>query len=255
MNTREFVNKYNEIIKLITTAKKITVLTGAGISTESGLPDFRSKDGFWTKNKPIQFQDYLDNEEQQRLSWSRNIELHKILKEINPNIGHKFVEKIINLKNKENFLITQNIDGLHQRSGVPKDKIIEIHGNATEARCLNCGEKANILDFHAAIKTNNPLPKCSNCGGLVKVATISFGQPMNENDMLQASNISSQCDLMIVMGSSLSVMPAGQIPNLAIKSGAKIVILNREETIYDAMANIVINDELKIICKELIKLI
>ena len=138
---------------------------------------------------------------------------------------------------------------------MPKDKIIEIHGNATEARCLNCGEKANILDFHAAIKTNNPLPKCSNCDGIVKVATISFGQPMNENDMLQASNISSHCDLMIVMGSSLSVMPAGQIPNLAIKSGAKIVILNREETIYDAMANIVINDELKIICKGLIKLI
>ena len=249
------MNKYNEIIKLITTANKITVLTGAGVSTESGLPDFRSKDGFWTKNQPIQFQDYLDNEEQQRLSWSRNIELHKILKKIRPNIGHTFVEKIVNLNNKENFLITQNIDGLHQRSGVPEDKIIEIHGNAIEARCLDCGETADILDFHAAIKVNNPLPKCINCNGIVKVATISFGQPMNENDMLRASNLSSQCDLMIVMGSSLSVMPAGQIPNLAIQSGAKLVILNREETIYDPMADIVINDELEIICGELIKLI
>ena len=248
------MNKYNEIIKLITTANKITVLTGAGISTESGLPDFRSKDGFWTKNKPIQFQDYLNNEEQQRLSWSRNIELHKILKKISPNIGHTFVEKIVNLNNKENFLITQNIDGLHQRSGVPEDKIIEIHGNAIEARCLNCGKNADIQNFHAAIKANNPLPKCKNCNGIVKVATISFGQPMNENDMLRASNLSSQCDLMIVMGSSLSVMPAGQIPNLAIQSGAKLVILNREETVYDAIADIVINDELKIICGKLIKL-
>ena len=248
------MNIFNKIIKLIKTSKKTIVLTGAGISTESGLPDFRSKDGFWTKNKPIQFQDYLDDAEKQRLSWSRNIELHKILREINPNIGHAFVEKVINF-NEENLLITQNIDGLHQRSGIQEDKIIEIHGNAIEAKCLNCEKKAKILDFHAAIKTNNPLPKCLNCNGIVKVATISFGQPMNESDMLKASKISSECELMIVMGSSLSVMPAGQIPNLAIQSGAKLVILNREETIYDAMADIVINDELKIICSELIKLI
>ena len=248
------MNKYKEIIKLIASSNKIIVLTGAGISTESGLPDFRSKDGFWTKNKPIQFEEFIDDEEKQRLSWRRNIELHKILKEINPNIGHTLVEKIINLNNKENCLITQNIDGLHQRSGVPDYKIIEIHGNAIESKCLNCGKKADILDFHAAIRANDPLPKCNNCGGIVKVATISFGQPMNENDMLRASNLSSECDLMIVMGSSLSVMPAGQIPNLAIQSGAKLVILNREETIYDAIADIVINDELKTICSELIKL-
>jgi len=248
------VNTFDKIIKLIKTSKKTIVLTGAGISTESGLPDFRSKEGFWTKNKPIQFQDYLDDEEKQRLSWSRNIELHKILREITPNIGHAFVEKVINF-NKENLLITQNIDGLHQRSGIQEHRIIEIHGNAIEAKCLNCEKKAEILDFHSAIKTNNPLPKCLNCNGIVKVATISFGQPMNESDMLKASKISSECELMIVMGSSLSVMPAGQIPNLAIQSGAKLVILNREGTIYDAMANIVINDELKIICKELIKLI
>jgi len=245
------VNTFNKIIKLIKTSKKTIVLTGAGISTESGLPDFRSKDGFWTKNKPIQFQDYLDDEEKQRLSWSRNIELHKILREINPNIGHAFVEKVINF-NEENLLITQNIDGLHQRSGIQEDKIIEIHGNAIEAKCLDCEKKAKIIDFHAAIKTNNLLPKCLNCNGVVKVATISFGQPMNENDMLKATKMSSECELMIVMGSSLSVMPAGQIPNLAIQSGAKLVILNREETIYDAMADIVINDELKNICGKLI---
>ena len=248
------MNKLNEISQIIATSKKIVVLTGAGISTESGLPDFRSKDGFWTQNKPIQFQEFIEDEEKQRLSWSRNIELQKILGEINPNIGHAFVEKIINL-NKENFLITQNIDGLHQSSGIPEEKIIEIHGNAIEAKCLNCEKKANILDFHAAIKLNTPLPKCVKCNGIVKVATISFGQPMNENDMLRASSISSQCDLMIVMGSSLSVMPAGQIPNLAIQSGAKLIILNREETIYDSIADIVINDELKIICGQLIKLI
>jgi len=249
------VNKLKKIIELITTSKKIVVLTGAGISTESGLPDFRSKDGFWTKNKPIQFQEFINDKGKQRLSWNRNIELQKILREINPNIGHAFVEKIINLNNKENFLITQNIDGLHQRSGISEEKIVEIHGNAIEAKCLNCEKKANILDFHAAIESNTPLPKCVNCNGIVKVATISFGQPMNENDMLRASRVSSQCDLMIVMGSSLSVMPAGQIPNLSIQSGAKLIILNREETIYDSIADIVINDELKIICSQLIKLI
>ena len=187
----------------------------------------------------------------ERISWSRNIELHKILREINPNIGHAFVEKVINF-NEENLLITQNIDGLHQRSGIQEDKIIEIHGNAIEAKCLDCEKKAKIIDFHAAIKTNNPRPKCLDCNGVVKVATISFGQPMNENDMLKATKMSSECELMIVMGSSLSVMPAGQIPNLAIQSGAKLVILNREETICDAMADIVINDELKNICGKLI---
>ena len=246
------MNTFNEIIKLVKASNSTVILTGAGISTESGLPDFRSDNGFWTKNKPIQFNEFLLSEEKQRLSWERNIELHALLKNIKPNIGHAFVEKIIGLQ-KNNFLITQNIDGLHQKSGIPKNKIIEIHGSAVEAACLECGAKQNILDFHDAIKSKTPLPKCSVCGGVVKVATISFGQPMNEIDMMHASKIVEESDLMIVMGSSLKVLPAGKLPNLAMQSGSKLIILNREKTRYDSSADIVINDELQNICSKLIE--
>ena len=245
------MNTFNEIIKLVKASKSTVILTGAGISTESGLPDFRSDNGFWTKNKPIQFNEFLLSEEKQRLSWERNIELHSLLKNIKPNLGHMFVEKITSLQ-KSNFLITQNIDGLHQKSGVSRNKIIEIHGSAIEAACLECAAKQNILDFHDAIKLEDPLPKCTFCGGVVKVATISFGQPMNEMDMMHASKIVKESDLMIVMGSSLKVLPAGKLPNLAMQSGSKLIILNREKTRYDQSADIVINDELQNICSKLI---
>ena len=246
------MSTFNEIIKLVKASERTVFLTGAGISTESGLPDFRSNNGFWNKNKPIQFNEFLLNEEKQRLSWERNIELHSLLKNMQPNIGHAFVEKIIRLQ-KNNFLITQNIDGLHQKSGISKNKIIEIHGSAIEAACLECEAKQNILDFHDAIKSKIPLPKCSFCGGVVKVATISFGQPMNEIDMMHASKIVEESDLMIVMGSSLKVLPAGKLPNLAMQSGSKLIILNREKTRYDSSADIVINDELQNICSKLIE--
>ena len=245
------MNTFNEIIKLVKASKSTVILTGAGISTESGLPDFRSDNGFWTKNKPIQFNEFLQSEEKQRLSWERNIELHSLLKNLKPNLGHMFVEKITSLQ-KSNFLITQNIDGLHQKSGVSRNKIIEIHGSAIEAACLECAAKQNILDFHDAIKLEDPLPKCTFCGGVVKVATISFGQPMNEMDMMHASKIVEESDLMIVMGSSLKVLPAGKLPNLAMQSGSKLIILNREKTRYDQSADIVINDELQNICSKLI---
>ena len=245
------MNTFNEIIKLVKASKGTVILTGAGISTESGLPDFRSDNGFWAKNKPIQFNEFLLSEEKQRLSWERNIELHSLLKNIKPNLGHMFVEKITSLQ-KSNFLITQNIDGLHQKSGVSRNKIIEIHGSAIEAACLECAAKQNILDFHDAIKLEDPLPKCTFCGGVVKVATISFGQPMNEMDMMHASKIVKESDLMIVMGSSLKVLPAGKLPNLAMQSGSKLIILNREKTRYDQSADIVINDELQNICSKLI---
>jgi NAD-dependent deacetylase len=236
------VSTFLEIIKLVKASKQTVILTGAGISTESGLPDFRSNDGFWAKNKPIQFNEFLLSEEKQRLSWERNIELHSLLEKILPNIGHAFVEKITNMK-KNNFLI----------SGISDNKIIEIHGSAINAACLECDAKQNILDFHDAIKLNSPLPKCNNCGGVVKVATISFGQPMNEMDMMHASNIVEECDLMIVMGSSLKVLPAGKLPNIAMQTGSKLIILNRDKTRYDVNADIVINDELKNICCRLMQ--
>ena len=242
---------FKHIAQLINQSEQTVVLTGAGISTESGLPDFRSDNGFWTKNKPIQFSEFIASEGKRRLSWERNIELHSVLQNINPNLGHECVKKIIGLKQK-NFLITQNIDGLHQKTGTPINKTIEIHGNATKASCLDCGAKQEILHFHAAIKNKTQLPRCSSCSGIVKVATISFGQPMIDADMTEASKLSMECSLMIIMGSSLKVMPAGKLPGLAIEAGAKVIIFNREKTRYDSKAEIVVNDELKTICSKLL---
>ena len=244
------MNSFEKIAELIISSSKIAVLTGAGISTESGLPDFRSDNGFWKNNKPIQFSHFIKDESQRRLSWTRNIELHKLLENIAPNSGHELVKKIISL-NKENILITQNIDGLHQQSGMNHDQIIEIHGNAKRAACLDCHKINNIESFHNSINEDLKLPVCSSCGGIVKVATISFGQPMKEEDMMKAFDASKTCDLMLVIGSSLKVMPAGKIPGLAITSGAKVVILNRDKTRYDSKADVVVNDELENICSEL----
>ena len=244
------MNSAANIIDLILSSSKIVVLTGAGISTESGLPDFRSDNGFWKNNEPIPFNHFIADEGQRRLSWSRNIELHKLLRQIIPNTGHELVKKIISL-NKNNILVTQNIDGLHQMSGIDNNQIIEIHGNASTAKCLDCFQVNNISVFHNAIKDGLPLPHCFNCEGIVKVATISFGQPMKEKDIIKASKVSEACDLMLVIGSSLKVMPAGKIPGLAISSGAKVIILNRDKTRYDSKADIVVNDELKNICSEI----
>ena len=238
------------IIDLIKSSSKTVLLTGAGISTESGLPDFRSDNGFWTKNQPIQFKEFLMDEEQRRLSWLRNLELHKLLANLSPNSGHKLVQRIVSLK-KNNALITQNIDGLHQKAGVKEDQIIEIHGNAKRADCLDCHKINNIESFHNSINKDLKLTLCSSCGGIVKVATISFGQPMKKEEMMKASDASKACDLMLVIGSSLKVMPAGKIPGLAITSGAQVVILNRDKTRYDSKDDVVVNDELENICSEL----
>ena len=240
----ELSNQITHFLELIKKANKIVILTGAGISTESGLPDFRSDDGFWTKNKPIFFRDFLNDKDARLLSWKRNYELKEKLAEIKPNSGHFFITNLIN-KSQNNYLITQNIDGLHQVSGIDDKKIIEIHGNATKASCLNCFKEFDPAIFHNAAISNNEIPDCDACGSIVKVSTISFGQPMNEKDHTEAMFLSQSADLFISIGTSLVVQPVASLPELAKKSGAKFVILNREATPLDALADLIINAELK----------
>ena len=240
----DITNQISSFFKLIEKSKKILILTGAGISTESGLPDFRSDDGFWTKNKPIMFNEFLNDKNSRRLSWERNIELKKKLSLIEPNVAHYFVKKLID-KSVNNYLITQNIDGLHALTGLDTKKIIEIHGNATKASCLNCYKEHKLSIFHDAIKNNIEIPDCDLCGSLVKVSTISFGQPMNETDFTASMFLSQACDLFIAIGTSLSVQPVANLPGLAKEHGAKLIILNRDNTPLDNIADLVINGELK----------
>jgi NAD-dependent deacetylase len=240
----QLTNKINEFLNLIKNAKKIVILTGAGISTESGLPDFRSDDGFWTKNKPIFFKEFLQDEESRKLSWKRNFELKEKLKSIKPNSGHVFVRDLINTS-LEHYLITQNIDGLHSVAGLDNKKIIEIHGNATKASCLNCYKEFDPSIFHDSVLNDIDIPDCDECGSLVKVSTISFGQSMNEKDHTDAMYLTQASDLFIAIGTSLSVQPVAKLPELAKKNGSKLIILNREATPLDNLADLVLNGELK----------
>ena len=232
-----------KLAQLIEAASKITVFTGAGISTESGIPDFRSPGGLWTQAQPIEFQDFIASEESRRESWRRKMLLDKTIDKATPNIGHKAVAALVD-HGRCISVITQNIDDLHFQSGVPAEKIIELHGNSTYATCLDCGKRFELAGIFAAFGKDESLPVCDDCGGLVKTATISFGQPMPEVPMIEAKTAALSCDLFIVIGSSLVVYPAAAIPFLAKHKGATLVILNREATDLDEHADLVLHQEI-----------
>jgi NAD-dependent deacetylase len=237
----------NKLKSWVKEFNNIVVFTGAGISTESGIPDFRSPGGIWTKMAPIMFQDFMSSEDSQLESWKRKFVIDQDMKIAKPNIGHEVIAKLFSL-NKISYVLTQNIDNLHHDSGIPSNRIIELHGNSTYAKCLDC-QKRYELDYIKKIleKKNNNYshpPKCLDCNGIIKSATISFGQPMPEREMQIAKKASIDCDLFIAIGSSLKVYPAADLPILARKNGAKLVILNREPTELDSIANKVINKEI-----------
>jgi len=229
--------------KLIENSSNIVVFTGAGISTESGIPDFRSPTGIWKKYQPIEFSDFLSSETVRVEAWRRKFEIDKNISKARPNIGHIAIAKLVESGKVKN-VITQNIDNLHQESGIPNDIIIELHGNTTYAKCLDCGFKYNLSKIMKEFKETNKPPYCDLCSGIVKAATISFGQAMPEKEMILSQECSLSCDLFITIGSSLQVYPAAGFPILAKKNGSKLIILNREKTDLDIYADLVVNDEI-----------
>lgn len=236
-------NSIHDLATLINEAARVVIFTGAGISTESGIPDFRSPGGIWTKMKPIQFQDFIASQDVRRESWRRKFEGGDKIANAQPNKGHLAVAKLIQT-GKASHVITQNIDNLHQNSGVPDGQVIELHGNATYAKCLDCHNPSDLRDLELAFTANGDVPDCEHCGGIIKTATISFGQAMPEAEMIRAEEATFGCDLFIAIGSSLVVYPAAGFPVLAKNNGAKLVILNREATDLDSYADLVINDEI-----------
>ena len=233
-----------QLQSLLDESKKAVMFTGAGISTESGIPDFRSPGGIWTTNQPIQFSDFMNEEEMRRETWRRKINTDKSIRAAEPNRGHRAVEKLVRI-GKVISIITQNIDGLHQESGIPDGQIIELHGNSTYAKCLDCGLRHEIDDIMAAFQIDETLPVCSGCGSeFVKPATISFGQSMPEDAMDRAQTATDDCDLFITLGSSLVVYPAAGFPVIAKNNGARLVIVNRDPTELDHIADLVLNREI-----------
>jgi NAD-dependent deacetylase len=228
-----------ELARLIDTADRIALFTGAGISTESGIPDFRSPGGTWTKQRPIDFSDFMRSDSARRETWRRRFEMEPTLRQATPNRGHRAVAELIR-SGKASAVITQNIDGLHQDSGIPDDKVIELHGNTTYAHCLDCSTRYEIEALRVDFETDRIVPHCA-CGGWVKTATISFGQSMPLNEMRRAERETLLADLFIAIGSSLVVYPAAGFPELAKRNGATLVILNLQETGLDAIADLVLN--------------
>jgi NAD-dependent deacetylase len=237
------VSRVDELKRMISGARDIVAFTGAGISTESGIPDFRSPGGIWTKYQPIDFSDFMRSEESRRETWRRKFATHETLSKATPNAGHRALARLVE-QGKMRAVITQNIDGLHQASGVPGEKVIELHGNTTYAACLECRRRYELDWVREIFSDNERLPVCTGCGGHIKTATISFGQAMPEDEMLRAHQVTAEADLFIVLGSSLVVYPAAGFPVMAKRNGARLVIVNREPTDQDDMADLVINAEI-----------
>ena len=232
-----------ELSQYINEAKNIVIFTGAGISTESGIPDFRGPQGVWKTNTPIYFQDFIGSEEVRKESWKRKFSGQDIIKKAKPNIGHLAVAEIIN-EHESAYLITQNVDNLHQDAGVPDDKITEIHGNASYASCLDCGIRYELKPIKKDFLENETVPYCDSCGGIIKTATISFGQSMPEEGMQMAQRKTLGCDLFITIGTSLVVYPAAGFPKLAKEIGANLIIINNEPTDFDPIADLVIHEQI-----------
>lgn len=233
----------DQLRDLLANCKRAVVFTGAGISTESGIPDFRSPGGLWTKYKPIYFDDFMRSEDMRREAWRRKFAMENVLDRALPNRGHLAVAQLVQ-RGLVSHVITQNIDNLHQNSGVPDEQVIELHGNNSYARCLSCHARYEIDPIREAFSRDETLPLCDQCGGIIKTAVISFGQAMPENEMRRAQEATLACDLFLSIGSSLVVYPAAGFPAMAKQNGAKLVILNREPTDLDDMADLVLNMEI-----------
>lgn len=218
--------------------------TGAGISTESGIPDFRSPGGLWTRNRPIDFDAFLSSREMRNEAWRRRFEMEIAFGGARPTRGHHALARLLR-EDRLGGIITQNIDGLHQASGVPSEQLVELHGNSTYATCLACNTRYE-LDWvkERFDREQGVAPDCPDCGGPIKTATISFGQPMPQRAMMQARTLTRSCDVFLAIGSSLVVYPAAGFPLEAKECGATLVIINREPTELDGAADLVIRAEI-----------
>lgn len=229
--------------EMVDGADAIAGFTGAGISTESGVPDFRSPGSPWLQNKPIPFEAFLRSPEARREAWRRKFTMDDLYRGARPSRGHRALASLV-ASGRMPAVITQNIDGLHQASGIADEKIIELHGNGTYAVCLSCGRRHDLAQVRSRFEATGEAPDCDACGGIVKSATISFGQAMPELPMRKALKLTVSCDLFLVVGSSLVVYPAASLPLMAKERGARLVIVNRDPTPLDDAADLVIHEEI-----------
>jgi len=229
---------------LIEAAAAVVPFTGAGISTECGIPDFRSPGGIWTKMRPIEFGDFLASQEMRDESWRRRFAMEEQFGGAKPGRGHRALASLYRA-GKIPGVITQNIDNLHQASGISPDHVVELHGNTTYATCLDCAKRYELAWVRERFTASGGRsPDCPHCSGHIKTATVSFGQSMPEVAMRRAQALTESCDLFLAIGSSLVVWPAAGFPLAAKRNGARLVIINRDATEFDDIADLVVHDDI-----------
>ncbi|MBS9476518.1 SIR2 family NAD-dependent protein deacylase [Ancylobacter radicis] len=233
-----------ELRAILTHMRRGVAFTGAGISTECGIPDFRSPGGLWARNRPIDFETFLARRDMRDEAWRRRLALDAAFAGAEPGRGHRVLQRLV-AERRLAGIVTQNIDGLHQAAGVPDQHLLELHGNTTYAHCLECAARYEIDWVRRRFEANDArAPDCPACQGPIKTATISFGQPMPAAAMAQARELTRACDTFLAIGSSLVVWPAAGFPVEAKRHGATLVIINREPTPLDAVADLVIHADI-----------
>ena len=241
----------DQVKELIEQSNKITVLTGAGISTESGIADFRSPGGVWDQYKVVTIQEFMSSREKRIYYWKyKSATIPQMLK-AKPNAAHEALGRL-DKQGKLLYVLTQNIDGLHEKGGVDKSKIINLHGTNSEAICLKCKDILDIQIILNKIEQGEEEPLCERCGGFLKPNTVSFGQNLNQGHLLLADKASRECDLFMALGSSLVVTPAASFVGVAYQSGHPLIIINQDETPYDNVATYKLNEKLAIILPQLV---
>lgn len=232
-----------ELREMIAEAEVILPFTGAGISTECGIPDFRSPGGLWTKNRPIPFDEFLADREMRDESWRRRFAIDATFGVAQPGRGHRALASLYR-SGKIPAVVTQNIDNLHQASGIAPQDVVELHGNTTYALCLECEQRYDLAWVKERFESaGQHAPDCT-CGGFIKTATVSFGQAMPAAAMQRAEELTKRCDLFVAVGSSLVVWPAAGFPLMAKRNGASLVIINREPTEFDEIADLVVRHDI-----------
>ncbi len=248
------MEEYLRLVKWLLESRNTVGFTGAGVSTESGIPDFRSPGGLWQRYDPqdFTFQNFLSNVSSRQRYWEMSTEAFTTISQAKPNAAHMALVELEQLGLLDS-IITQNIDGLHQLAGSSPSRVIELHGTCRTVSCLSCRKRWPREDIHAMVLGGLKVPLCDSCGGLLKPDTISFGQPMPEKETAEAFRRSQEAELFLVLGSSLLVQPAASMPVVAKEGGARLVIVNRDPTALDSMADLLIRGSCGAVMQEVLK--
>ena len=244
---------FSQAIDLIASSKRIVGFTGAGISTESGIPDFRSPSGVWANNRIVEYQEFISSRAGREEAWRQKAAVWREMRKAKPNAGH-LAFAALERRDQLLAMITQNIDGLHQRAGHDPKNVIELHGTMVFTACLTCGCQIPTDEAVVRVEAGERAPECDLCGGYLKTATVSFGQAMPEREMSLAYEVSESCEVFIVAGSSLVVYPAASLPAIAKRSGARLIIINRTPTELDEHADLVIRDDIGVSLPKLVRM-